>query len=107
MTLILISAMTRQRVIGKDNALPWSIPDEYDHFLRLVRGHPVIMGRTSYQIFGPDLPGSRLIVVSTARHFYPRFSQSGAVGSRAGAVPRRCGLSVLPVSSGSASLSTP
>ncbi len=31
--LILISAMTRLRVIGKDRALPWNIPEEYEHFL--------------------------------------------------------------------------
>jgi dihydrofolate reductase len=62
--LILISAMTRARVIGKDQALPWNIPEEYAAFLGHVRGHPVIMGRTSYEIFGPDLPDSPLIVVS-------------------------------------------
>ena len=53
--LILISAMTRDRVIGKDRALPWNIPEEYAHFLAQVRGNTVLMGRTSYEIFGPDL----------------------------------------------------
>ena len=56
--------MTRARVIGKNRALPWNIPEEYAAFLSHVRGHPVIMGRTSYEIFGPDLPDSPLIVVS-------------------------------------------
>ncbi len=64
--LILISAMTRSRVIGKDRALPWNIPEEYEHFLGQVRGNTVIMGRTSYEIFGPDLPDSRLVVVSSS-----------------------------------------
>ena len=64
MELILISAMTRDRIIGKDNALPWRIPDEYAHFLAAVRGHPVIIGRTSYEIFGGDLQDSPMIVVS-------------------------------------------
>ena len=64
MRLVLISAMARNRVIGKANALPWSIPEEYEQFLGHVRGHAVILGRSSYQIFGPDLPDSRLIVVS-------------------------------------------
>lgn len=63
-SLILISAMTRDRVIGRDNALPWDLPDEYEHFRREVRGHPVVMGRSSYEIFGPDLPDSNLFVVS-------------------------------------------
>lgn len=64
MQLILISAMTGERVIGSRNGLPWDLPDEYGHFLGLVLGHPVVMGRTSYEIFGPDLPDSPLIVVS-------------------------------------------
>ena len=63
MELILISAMTRDRVIGSNNALPWHIPDEYASFLRRVRGHPIVMGRTSYEIFGADLKGSSPIVV--------------------------------------------
>ena len=58
--------MTRSRVIGKDRALPWNIPEEYEQFLDHVRGNTVIMGRTSYEIFGPDLPDSRLIVVSSS-----------------------------------------
>ncbi len=65
--LILIAAMTRRRVIGRENALPWKIPAEYEHFLEQVRGHPVILGRTSYEIFGPDLRDSRLVVVSRSR----------------------------------------
>jgi dihydrofolate reductase len=64
--LILISAMTRDRVIGRDHALPWSIPEEYEHFLSHVRGNTVLMGRTSYEIFGPDLQDTRMIVVSRA-----------------------------------------
>jgi dihydrofolate reductase len=62
--LILISAMTRDRVIGNNNALPWNIPQEYASFLAHVRGHPIIMGRTSFEIFGPDLTESKLFVVS-------------------------------------------
>ena len=64
MELILISAMTGDRVIGSRDGLPWNIPDEYAHFLDQVRGHPVIFGRKSYEIFGTDLEESPLIVVS-------------------------------------------
>jgi dihydrofolate reductase len=77
--LILISAMTRDRVIGTDNALPWNIPEEYEHFLREVKGHPVIMGRTSYAIFGPDLPDSRMIVVSRSLQELPDADVAGSV----------------------------
>jgi len=56
--------MTHDRVIGRKGALPWSLPDEYEHFLDEVRGNTVLMGRTSYEIFGRDLTASRLVVVS-------------------------------------------
>jgi len=62
--LILISAMTRDRVIGRDGALPWSIPEEYQHFLYSVQGRTVLMGRTSFEIFGPDLPDAQVVVAS-------------------------------------------
>jgi dihydrofolate reductase len=66
MELILVSAMTRERVIGSRDGLPWNIPDEYSHFLDLVRGYPVVLGRKSHEIFGPDLTESPLIVVSSS-----------------------------------------
>lgn len=62
--MILISAMTRDRVIGSADGLPWSIPEEYDRFLEHVRGQAVIFGRKSFEIFGPDLPDSKMFVVS-------------------------------------------
>lgn len=62
--LIIIAAMTRRGVIGRAQGLPWNIPEEYDHFVGLVRGETVIMGRTSYEIFGKDLGESKLIVTS-------------------------------------------
>lgn len=71
MKLILISAMTADRVIGAGDGLPWSIPEEYEHFLGLVRGHPVVMGRRSYEIFGPDLSESPLVVVSRSTQSLP------------------------------------
>lgn len=79
--LILISAMTRDRVIGKNRALPWSIPEEYRHFLSQVRGNTVLMGRTSHEIFGPDLPDSSLIVVSRTLRSLPDAEVCGDVES--------------------------
>ncbi len=63
--VILIAAMTRDRVIGRGRGLPWKIPEEYEHFLRHVRGNTVVIGRTSHEIFGPDLGECRVIVVSS------------------------------------------
>jgi len=62
--MIIIAAMSRDRVIGSGAGMPWSVPDEYAQFLDFVRGQAVIMGRTSYDIFGPDLTESRMFVMS-------------------------------------------
>ncbi|MEO0420689.1 MAG: dihydrofolate reductase [Pseudomonadota bacterium] len=64
MELILISAMSDARVIGRGDGLPWEIPEEYAHFLAQVRDHPIVMGRRSYEIFGADLIASPMLVVS-------------------------------------------
>ena len=69
--VILISAMTKDRVIGKSNGLPWNIPEEYQLFLGHVRGQAVIFGRKSFEIFGPDLPDSYLFVVSRSATALP------------------------------------
>jgi len=62
--LILISAMSSDRIIGTPDGMPWSVPEEYQQYLSFVRGNPIIMGRRSFEIFGPDLPGESLFVVS-------------------------------------------
>jgi dihydrofolate reductase len=63
--MIVISAMSKDRVIGSGKGMPWSVPGEYEQYLRFVSGQTVIMGRKSYEIFGPDLPaGTTAIVIS-------------------------------------------
>ena len=62
--MIIIGAMTRDRVIGRGDGMPWEVPDEYAHFLRLVAGNTVIIGRRSYEIFGPGLTSAHTVVVS-------------------------------------------
>lgn len=60
----IIAALTRDRVIGSGGELPWKLPAEYRHFLDRVRGHTVIMGRRSWEIFGPDLGCAEAVVLS-------------------------------------------
>ena len=60
----LIWAMTRNRVIGNRGGLPWNLPDEMAHFTRTTLGHPVIMGRRTFQSRGSPLPGRHNIVLS-------------------------------------------
>jgi len=66
----LIWAMTRNRVIGDAGGLPWDLPDEMAHFRRTTLGHPVIMGRLTFESVGHPLPGRRSIVLSR-RGFVP------------------------------------
>ena len=62
--ITIISAMTKQFVIGKGNALPWNIPDELKNFKRLTQGSTVIMGRRTYESIGRPLPNRNNIVLS-------------------------------------------
>jgi dihydrofolate reductase len=59
-----VVAMARNRVIGRDNALPWKLPEEMAHFKRVTMGHPVIMGRRTWESIGKPLPGRHNIVVT-------------------------------------------
>lgn len=60
----LVVAMARNRVIGRDNAMPWRLPAELAHFKKVTLGHPVIMGRRTYESIGKPLPGRTNIVVT-------------------------------------------
>lgn len=62
--MILISAMTEDRVIGAGEGMPWDIPAEYQQFLDFVAGQTIIMGRRSFEIFGDDLTTEHTIVLS-------------------------------------------
>ncbi len=48
MTISLIAALTRNRVIGRNNDLPWHLPDDMKYFMQTTKGHHVIMGRRNY-----------------------------------------------------------
>ncbi len=56
--------MSRNRVIGKSNRLPWRLPAELQHFRETVRGHPVIMGRKTFESVGKPLARCLNIVLS-------------------------------------------
>jgi dihydrofolate reductase len=65
MTLLtIIVATDAQRGIGINNTLPWKLPEDMAHFKRLTTGHPVIMGRKTYESIGRPLPNRRNIVVT-------------------------------------------
>ncbi|MDD3518183.1 MAG: type 3 dihydrofolate reductase [Chromatiales bacterium] len=64
MTLSIIVAMDRNRLIGRDNALPWHLPADLAWFKRVTMGKPLIMGRRTHESIGRPLPGRLNIVVS-------------------------------------------
>ena len=64
MKRVIIAAMSKGSVIGSGNGMPWHVPAEYQHFLDSVRGHTMIMGRKSWEIFGGDVATAHNIVVS-------------------------------------------
>lgn len=64
MELIIIVAMARNRVIGRNNTIPWHIPEEIRYFKETTMGHAVIMGRKTYESIGFPLPGRLNVVLS-------------------------------------------
>ena len=62
--LCLIVAATRNRVIGRDNAMPWHLPEDLRYFKERTFGKPIIMGRKTWDSLGRPLPGRLNIVVS-------------------------------------------
>lgn len=62
--LVIIAALARNGVIGRDNALPWRLPEDLRHFKETTLGHPILMGRKTWESLGRPLPGRRNIVIS-------------------------------------------
>lgn len=72
--LRLVVAYAQNRCIGKDNQLPWHLPKDLAHFKALTLGHPIIMGRHTWESIGRPLPGRLNIVISRN----PDFEAPGA-----------------------------
>jgi dihydrofolate reductase len=62
--ITLIVALDAQRGIGVNNTLPWRLPEDLAHFKRITSGHPIIMGRKTFDSIGRPLPNRRNIVVT-------------------------------------------
>lgn len=63
--------MARNGVIGRDNTLPWRLPADLQHFKALTTGHPVLMGRKTFESLGRPLPNRTNIVVTRDRDYAP------------------------------------
>ena len=62
--IYLIAAVAANGVIGRQGRLPWHLPEDLKHFKRLTLGHPLIMGRRTWESLGGLLPGREHIVVT-------------------------------------------
>src|SRR5215203_5191633 len=64
MVLSLLLAASENNVIGKNNRLPWHLPDDLKYFKNLTWGLPILMGRKTFDSIGKPLPGRKSIVVT-------------------------------------------
>lgn len=71
----MVVAYTRGRVIGHAGGMPWHLPADLAHFKRNTLGHPIIMGRKTWESLGRPLPGRRNLVLSRDPGFMPHGAQ--------------------------------
>ncbi|OAS17004.1 dihydrofolate reductase [Paenibacillus oryzisoli] len=64
MSISFIFAMDRNRAIGVNNKLPWHLPGDLKFFKNVTMGHPILMGRKTYESIGKPLPGRRNIILT-------------------------------------------
>jgi dihydrofolate reductase len=72
--IYVVAAVANNGVIGAGGKLPWHLPEDLKHFKNLTLGHPIIMGRRTWQSLGRPLPGRENIVISRQ----PGFAAPGA-----------------------------
>ncbi|CAH0347373.1 dihydrofolate reductase [Bacillus sp. CECT 9360] len=65
----LMLAMDENRLIGRDNQLPWHLPADLQYFKNVTMGHPIVMGRKTFESIGRVLPGRENIVVTRNAEF--------------------------------------
>lgn len=66
----IVVAMDKNRVIGKDNQLPWHLPADLNYFKTVTMGKPIVMGRKTYESIGRPLPGRENIIITRNRGFH-------------------------------------
>lgn len=71
MKISIIAAMDERRAIGSSGKIPWHLPADFKRFKELTIGHPVIMGRKTFESIGKTLPGRMNIVITANAGFAP------------------------------------
>jgi dihydrofolate reductase len=85
--IVLVVARARNGVIGRDNALPWHLPEDLQHFKATTMGGTLLMGRRTFESIGRPLPGRRTLVLTRD----PSWSHAGC--ERAGSLDEALALS--------------
>jgi dihydrofolate reductase len=65
----MIVAVAQNNVIGRDNRMPWHIPEDFAWFKKHTSGHPILMGRKTYESIGKVLPGRQCVIITRNREF--------------------------------------
>src|SRR4051794_9952758 len=74
MRISAVVAMSQNRVIGRGNQLPWRLPEDLKRFRAITMGHPILMGRKTFESIGRVLPGRENLIVSRQ----PNYQVEGA-----------------------------
>ncbi len=69
MEIIVIVAMAKNRVIGRDNDIPWHLPGEQQRFKKITMGHALVMGRKTYESIGRPLPGRTTVIITRQKDY--------------------------------------
>lgn len=62
--ITIVAAVNNRGVIGRDNGLPWSNPEDLEHFKKLTLGKTLVMGRKTFDSIGRPLPGRKTVVLT-------------------------------------------
>ena len=69
MKITLVAAIASNNVIGKENSLPWNIPEDLKRFKQMTSGHTILMGRKTFDSIGRPLPNRKNIVMTKDENF--------------------------------------
>ncbi|MCL2761113.1 MAG: dihydrofolate reductase [Desulfuromonadales bacterium] len=70
MSLSIIAALSKNGIIGKNGKIPWNIPADMKHFKQVTMGHPILMGRKTFESIGKPLPGRRNIILTRNKDYH-------------------------------------
>jgi len=71
MLISLIAAVAENGVIGRNNEMVWNLPDDFKYFKQTTSGHPIVMGRKTFESLGKPLPNRVNIVITRNADYHP------------------------------------